>query len=124
MSRARMKWYSSSEAEFMEYRRKRANSLLLACRLPSTMLVGIDAEARVIWFLSVARYGSRISVASLCVCTASECDFSHTFNFLKSVMLESRQRPATWRHRRAAHVTLYARMKTPNSQLLTTNCRL
>jgi hypothetical protein len=47
-SRAASKWYSSSNPELSAMRRKRANSASLACRLPSTMLAGIERAARFI----------------------------------------------------------------------------
>ena len=85
MSRARIRWYSSSQPELSAIRRNRANSLSLSWRLPSTMFAGMDIAARIIWPRSDWSCDRRIPVATRCVCTASACAFRQTCSFLKSL---------------------------------------
>ena len=85
MSRARIRWYSSSQPELSAIRRNRANSLSLSWRLPSTMFAGMDIAARIIWPRSDWSCDRRIPVATRWVCTASACAFRQTCNFLKSL---------------------------------------
>lgn len=85
ISRATIRWYSSSHPELSAILRKRANCFSLSWRRPSTIFVGIDMAARIIWARSATSGERRIRVATRCACSASAWAFRQTSNFLKSL---------------------------------------